>query len=433
MATNDALHPDRQQGMEYLRLVLLGAAIGVPAALVAFGFLGLVHVLEHLLWTEWPARLGSDGVPWYLTVGLPVAGAVIVACARWLLPGNGGHRPLDGVGTGVTPVAWVPGITLAALGTLAFGAILGPEAPLIALGSAVGVAATALVKVPGRGADVLGTAGSFSAVSALFGGPLVAGFLLLEGGIAAGAALLPLLVPGLVAAAVGYVLFVGLGEWSGIPTAAMVVPDLPTYDGTRILDLLLAIVIGVLIALLMSQVTGLAVRLEGLATRSARTGIAALLTGGLVVGLLAEAAQLAGADAEQVLFSGQSALPETLGETSIAVLLIIIAAKAIGYAICLGVGFRGGPVFPAIFLGVALSTIACLAFGCSITWALAVGAAAGMAAATGLVFSALLFSALLTGSAGVDALPAAVLATVAAWLTAAALKRRETPRGEAAG
>ena len=36
-----------------------------------------------------------------------------------------------------------PGVALAALGTLAFGAVLGPEAPVIALGSAVGVAVTA--------------------------------------------------------------------------------------------------------------------------------------------------------------------------------------------------------------------------------------------------------------------------------------------------
>jgi hypothetical protein len=31
----------------YLRLILLGALIGIPAALVAAGFLGLVHYLQH--------------------------------------------------------------------------------------------------------------------------------------------------------------------------------------------------------------------------------------------------------------------------------------------------------------------------------------------------------------------------------------------------
>ena len=106
-------------GRAYLRLVGLGALIGIPAALVAALFLALVHELENWLWDSDPA--------WYLVIGLPVAGACIVLAARWLLPGDGGHPPLEGIGGGTTPVAYAPGIALAALGTLAFGAVLGPE------------------------------------------------------------------------------------------------------------------------------------------------------------------------------------------------------------------------------------------------------------------------------------------------------------------
>jgi hypothetical protein len=47
-----------------------------------------------------------------------------------------------------------------------------------------------------------------------------------------------------------------------------------------------------------------------------------------------------------------------------------------------------------------------------------------MTAGTGLVFSALVLSLLLVGVNGQDALPAAVLAVVAAWLTNSALERR---------
>jgi hypothetical protein len=78
---------------------------------------------------------------------------------------------------------------------------------------------------------------------------------------------------------------------------------------------------------------------------------------------------------------------------------------------------------PAIFLGVGITSIAVVAFDASPTWAVAVGAAAGMAAGTRLVFSSLLFSSLLVGTAGLDALPASVLAAVAAWLAANALDR----------
>ena len=41
---------------DYLRLVALGPLIGIPAALLAAGFLGLVHELEHLLWDDLRTR-----------------------------------------------------------------------------------------------------------------------------------------------------------------------------------------------------------------------------------------------------------------------------------------------------------------------------------------------------------------------------------------
>ena len=160
-------------GRAYLRLILLGAAIGIPAAVVAALFLALVHDLEHWLWDDLTSHLGYSSPPWYLVIGLPVVGACIVVVARLLLPGDGGHSPLQGIGGGVTPLAHAPGIALAAIGTLAFGAVLGPEAPLIALGSIVGVAVTLVVRLDERERAVLATAGSFSAISALFGGPLV--------------------------------------------------------------------------------------------------------------------------------------------------------------------------------------------------------------------------------------------------------------------
>jgi hypothetical protein len=56
-------------------------------------------------------------------------------------------------------------------------------------------------------------------------------------------------------------------------------------------------------------------------------------------------------------------------------------------------------------------------FGTSTTVAVAAGAAAGMAATTRLLITPVLFGGLLVGAVGVDAIPAAVLAASAAWLT----------------
>jgi H+/Cl- antiporter ClcA len=409
------------EGKAYLRLVALGALIGIPAALVGAGFLGLVHELEDWLWKVLPGEPGHE--PAYLVLGLPVAGAVLVVLARRFLPGDGGHRPLLGLAGGATPVSYAPGVALAAIGTLAFGAVLGPEAPVIALGSVVGVAMARLARLDERATNVLGSAGSFSAISALFGGPLVAGMLLVEGGLEKGARLLPVLLPGLVSAGIGYLVFVGLGDWGGLDAPGLVVPELPPYEGTHVLDLLVGVAVGVVTALLISGVRRSATRLESEGTR--RLGMPALLIGGgLAVGLLAMLSEALGGTAQDVLFSGQASVPVEVTATTTQFVLVVLACKTVAYAVSLGCGFRGGPIFPAVFMGVGVASLPVVWFDVSPTLAVAVGAAAGMAAQARLLFAPLLFADLLVGQQGLDATPAAVLAAVAAWLSMAVLEPR---------
>jgi H+/Cl- antiporter ClcA len=417
-------------GKTHLRLVGLGALIGIPAALLAAVFLALVHELEQWLWSELPSDLGASTPPWYLVIGLPVVGAGIVVLARTLLPGDGGNPPLRGLAGDPTPLAHGPSVALAAIGTLSFGAVLGPEAPLIALGSVVGLALAALGKVTTRERAVLASAGSFSAISALFGGPIVAGLLMIEAGIGMGAALIPTLLPGFVAAAVGYVLFVGLGNWGGLHSQSLAVPGLPVYQSIHTLDLLLALAVGIGAALLIAAVRRLASGVADGGTQ--RLGMPTLLLGGaLAVGLLAQTADWLGANSQDVLFSGQSSVPSLVAQSSTKIVLVLLAAKALAYTVSLGCGYRGGPVFPAIFLGVAVATLALIWFGVSPTLTIAVGTAAGMTAMTRLLLTPIVFAALLVGSHGTNTVPAAVLAAVAAWLTMAMLDRRSQPAATA--
>jgi H+/Cl- antiporter ClcA len=400
----------------------LAAAIGIPAALLAAVFLALVHVVEDWLWTDLPRHLDASSPPWYLVIGLPVVGALIVAAARAFLPGDGGHSPLLGMGGGVTPLSHGIGIALAAVGTLAFGAVLGPEAPLIALGSVAGMAVTPFVRLDDRETTVLATAGSFSAISALFGGPLVAGMLLIEGGVGMGTALIPALLPGLVAAGVGYLLFEGLGSWGGLNETPLAVPHLPVYEGTHVRDLLIAIAVGAAAALVMAGVRWFGGRVESL--RPKRLSMPVLLVlGGLTVGVVAQVADWLGASSQDVLFSGQQSVPAVVAEDSMKIVLVLLVAKAVGYAVSMGAGFRGGPVFPAVFLGVALASVCEIIFNTSPTLSVAIGAAAGMAAQTKLLFAPLLFAMLLVGPNGADTVTAAVLATATAWLVTHALDR----------
>ena len=237
-----------------------------------------------------------------------------------------------------------------------------------------------------------------------------------------GAALLPVLLPGFVAAAIGYVVFIGFGSWGGLDTQGLVVPNLPLYDGVHVGDLTIGIIVGLLAAAIVTAVRRLGTEVDG---RADRLGMPALLLGGaLAVGLLAELADVLGADPLDVLFSGQASIPAVIGEDSTKIIVVIVVAKFLAYGVSLGCGFRGGPIFPAIFLGIALASLTVVWFDVSPTLAVAVGTAAGMAAQTRLIVTPVILASLLVGSQGLDTVPAAVLATASAWLAMALVDRR---------
>lgn len=405
-----------------LRLTMLGALVGLPTGLLAFCFVALVHGLEHLLWYTLPAALGLDGPPWYLLLGLPTLGGLLVHFAR-RLPGDGGPSPLH---TGL-PEAGDPrnafSVGLAALATLPFGLVLGPEAPLLALGAALAMWLTARAPLDAPGRGIVGASGATAAMSTLFGGPLVAGLMLLEGGAVAGLAIIPIMLPCLAAASVAFLLITGLGSWSGLPVAGLQLGELPRYEAVLVGDLLVAVLAGAVIGAICVLIGAVARRIDRLARRNR---LAVLLAGGATVGALSLIGGGFGADPLDVLFSGQASLTPLLGAPAL-VVLVLGVTKAIAYAVSLGAGFRGGAIFPAIFLGVAVADVAVLAFGMSPTVAVAIGAAAGMAGTSGMLVAPVLFAGLLVGASGVETLPVAALAGITAWLTARWLEERTAP------
>jgi hypothetical protein len=125
------------------------------------------------------------------------------------------------------------------------------------------------------------------------------------------------------------VLFIGLGSWGGLSSQAIAVPGLPLYQGTHLLDLLVGVAVGVCAALVVSAVRRYAGLLEERGPK--RMSMPALLLGGgLTVGLLAQIADWLGANSQDVLFSGQSGIPDLIAQTSTKIVLILLVAKALG-------------------------------------------------------------------------------------------------------
>jgi H+/Cl- antiporter ClcA len=90
-------------------------------------------------------------VPWWWPLPVLAVAGVLAAIAIVRLPGHGGHIPYEGIKAGTAQPAELPGILLAALATLGLGLVLGPEAPLIALGVRSRQELAAALMRPGRG------------------------------------------------------------------------------------------------------------------------------------------------------------------------------------------------------------------------------------------------------------------------------------------
>ena len=237
----------------YIGLLVLATIIGMPIAAAAYFFLAAVHWLQGWIFTDIPKALGFGSEPlWWPILPLTLAGLLVALTIRYL-PGTGGHSPADGfkVGAGPPSPIELPGIILAALATLSLGVVLGPEAPLIAIGGGLGVCAVRLVKrdAPARVSAMVAAAGSFAAISALLGSPLLGAFLLMEASGLGGAMLELVLVPGLLAAGIGFLIFVGLDHATGLGTFSLAIPDLPHVGSPTLAEFGWALAIGLLATL----------------------------------------------------------------------------------------------------------------------------------------------------------------------------------------
>ncbi len=428
----------------FIVLLLIAAVVGVAVSLAAWCFVELIYQIQQELYHHLPSALGyAHGPPqWWPLPILAVAG-LLTALAITRLPGNGGHIPAEGLkvgGTPVTPIE-VPGIVLAGLASIGLGCVIGPEAPLIALGAGLAVAIVKLARrpAPPQVLLVVGAAGSFAALSFVFSSPIIAAVILIEA-TGLGRSRLPVvLLPGLLGAGIGALISLGMGSFTGLSSSAYALGPLtlPEFHHPTAANFGWTIALGLAVA-----VVAHVIRTGGLQThRLVKPRLLVLLPlSGLAVGGLAIAfSQITGKPFNEVLFSGQDALPGLVsgaGTWSEAALAWLIVFKGLGYAISLG-SFRGGPTFPAIFLGAAGGIMASHLPGFPLTAAVAVGIGAGTVAILRLPLSAVVIATLLTAKTGLGAEPLTIVGVVVTYLAtlhlAAFQDRRSARTATAAG
>ena len=225
---------------------------------------------------------------------------------------------------------------------------------------------------------VVGVAGSFAAVSTLLGSPIVGAFLLMEVAGLGGALLGVVLVPGLLAAGVGSLIFVGLDAWTGFGTFSLSVPKVPPASTPTGAEFLWAIVIGIAAAVLGAGIKRTALWLRPIV---ARRSVPFTALAGVAIGVIAFVfVETSDKSVSFLLFSGQDALPsliENAAGWSLGALVLLIVCKGLAYGISLS-SFRGGPVFPGLFIGAAGG----IALSHSVGLPMIAGAAMGMGAMT---------------------------------------------------
>ena len=412
----------------FVGLLVLAALVGAVASVVAWGFLELVVHLETWVFTDLPDGLGFDSTPlWWSVPVLAIAG-LIVAFAIVRLPGNGGHVPADGLNAEPTEPSALPGVVLAGLASIGLGAVVGPEAPLIAIGGGLGILSIRLLRpdAPPEASEVVGASATFAAVAFLFGSPLIAALILIEAAGLGGSKLKVVLVPGLLASGIGSLVWIGMGSWTGLSTGAISISalKLPPFHRPDVADFGWTIALAVAVAVVTFLIFRIARGTHRLAVP--RPFLVIPLAGLAVAGLAIAFSQAADKSVSEVLFSGENSINSLVanpGDWSLSALALLLAFKGVAYGLSLGT-FRGGPTFPAMLLGAAGGMMAAQLPGFDLTPAVAVGIGAAVASVLRLPLSAVVLGVVLTLPAGPGASPLIIVGSLVAYLTTLALSAR---------
>jgi hypothetical protein len=225
-----------------------------------------------------------------------------------------------------------------------------------------------------------------------------------------------------------------MGRWTGLSSAAYALSPftLPAFSTLTAAEFGWAIVLALAAAAVTFMITDLARRSAGVVARQPWLLLpaAALAVGALAIGF----AQITHQQADVVLFSGQDAFSSLIKQgpaLPLATLAYLLLFKGAAWSISLG-NFRGGPTFPALFLGAAAGLLAAHLPGFSETPAVAVLMGAATVSILRLPLSATVITLLLTSKAGLATAPLIIVAVVVAYLAIQTLSAtRQPPAPEA--
>lgn len=334
------LHP---RARTMLLLSLPAVAIGIASSLILIVVMKIASALQNLLWQRLPGTLGiaQDSPLWIIGV-LTLTGIAVGLVIRFSQGHAGPDPACEPLIDAPVPPSALPGLIVALILGLAGGVSLGPEHPIMTVNIALAVAigARLLPRVNRMEWTILASAGT---IGALFGTPVAAALIFSQ--TLNGSSEVPLwdrLFAPLMAAAAG-ALTTGLffHPHFSLPIAH--------YGQMEMTDILSgAIVAAIAIAAGMVAVWCLP-RLHAMMNQM-KNPVLVLGIGGFILGILGviggPVSLFKGLDEMQQMVANQAF------STSDYFLLAVIKLAAL--VVAAASGFRGGRIFPAVFVGVAL-------------------------------------------------------------------------------
>lgn len=331
------------------RTVVAGVLVGAANALGLLGFEWLVDHLQDLIWNDWA---GSDETRW-LVVPLAIAGSIALSLTvrltrqtRMLAPHTDVLAEVDQVKPGTLKIIAI--LLLTGVVSLVGGASLGPEGALLPASIAFGAWVAGHRRTAGPVTELLVLSSIGALLVSFFGSLLPAPIPLLimrrQGKTLTRRAVIPPLLAGLTAWATVSVV-------RGNAQGRDILPidsggDLAAVAPAFLLGVL-AVLVGVLLRLVIRATVGWTERLDRL-----WHWIAAGAVFGAVLGVLY---WIGG---ESVQFSGQAGthqLYDDRAQYGVAALLGLLLVKLLATSWSISAGYRGGPAFPSVYMGVALS------------------------------------------------------------------------------
>ncbi len=419
---------DLVESKAFAVLLLVAAVVGLVVSVGSWAFLELTAQLQTWVFVDAPSSLGFSSPPNWWPLPILFLAGLITAFAIARLPGRGGHVPAHGLSAGGLPqIANLPGVLLAAVASISLGLVLGPEAPLLALGGGLALLTLSLARrdQPPQVPTLMAAVGTFAAMTALFASPVLAAVIVIEAAAIGGPRLRLILLPGLLGAGVGTLVTLGYGSWEGLSTSdyAITALSLPAFPRPGLADFGWSIALAVVIAAVAQLLMQGGLRTERFA--QPRPFLVLPVVGVVVAGLAISFDRVTGKGVNQVLFDGQAELPVLVSSAdswTLGALGLLLVCKGVAYSISLG-SFRGGPTFPALFLGAAAGVMASHLPGFSLSPAVAVGIGAATVAILRLPWTAVLLTSFLTASAGNGTVPLVVVGVAVAYVTTIAVSR----------